>query len=91
MILKKEFNPKFTKEIWRQPAQILFQHLVVETVQMFADDEVILQLHLECTEGSLEVRQASVLSRESHRLHGFQQEYHQPKHQLYNEHYQTEA
>ena len=54
------------------PAQILFQHLVVEAVEMLADDQVIFQLNFECFESSLEVRQTSVLGRKSDRLHGLQ-------------------
>ena len=60
------------REISCPPAQILFQHLVVQTVQMFADDQVLLQLHLECVESGLEVRKAPVLSGERHGLHGLQ-------------------
>ena len=54
------------------PAKILLQHAAVETVQVLTDNEVLLQLSLECLHGGLEVGEAPVLGGESYSLHGLQ-------------------
>merc|ERR1712112_451547 len=55
---------------FNNPAEIVFEHVAVESVEMFGHYHVILQLHLVGLHGSLEVGKTPSFGSKSHCLHG---------------------